>query len=345
MHEDLKARDRSILQAIISSYITTGEPVGSRYLSRKLNLNLSPATIRNIMADMEEMGFLKQPHISAGRVPTDKAYRFYVDCMVSTTPGDSTIPTLDKIFRALSGQSDNLMRDTSRALSDVSHYIGLVMAPKFINTVLKHMEFVRLKKRKVLAILVSQEGLIQNHLVTTDTDYSQKDLDAMSAFLNATYASRPLREVRAAILVEMAEDKRLYDSLLEKAISLGRNTLSLEGAAGDVYVEGTSNILSLPDFTDMEKMAALFKSFEEKNHLMEMLDRCIDAEGVKIFIGAENPYHELQDLSLVSAPYSKGGQVLGVIGVLGPTRMDYNRVISMVSYTADYLTRMITQRP
>ncbi len=342
--KDMDKRDRVILQAIISSYISTGDPVGSRFLSRKLDFNLSSATIRNIMSDLEELGYLKQPHVSAGRIPTDKAYRFYVDSMVKSEAGDPTLASLENVFRCLGGETANIMRDASRALSDVSHYVGLVMSPRFIDTVFKHIEFLRLGRKRVLTILVSQEGLIQNKLLVTDQDYTQRDLESFARLLNERFAEKPLREVKEAVLAEMAADKKVYDSLLEKAVSLGRKTLSLESPGGDIYVEGTSNILGLPEFLDLDKMRTLFHAFEEKNHLVEILSRCIEAEGVKIFIGAENTFSEMQDFTLVTAPYRKADRVLGVIGVLGPTRMDYGRVIPMVEYTARRLSRILANR-
>lgn len=343
MEIDLKQRDRSVLQAIIATYIHTGEPVGSRYLSKKLDFDLSSATIRNIMSDLEEMGYLQQPHISAGRVPTDKAYRFYVDCMVRRDPEANTRSNLENACRNLRDEPEKLMRGTSRALSDISRYISLVTAPRFINTVFKHIEFVKLKN-KILAIIVSQEGLIQNKIVTTDKNYSQQDLNRISNILNSRYANKPLKEVRSRIIEEMTEEKNLYESMLGKVMELGKSAFDLDNRKDSIYVEGTSNIFSLPEFADIERMKALFKAFEEKSHLVEILDRCIDAERVKIYIGAENPYHEMHNLSLVTAPYSKGGKVLGVIGVLGPTRMEYDRVISIVDYTARYLTRLLTDR-
>ena len=345
MNKEMGTRDQSVLRAIISSYISTGEPVGSRYLSKKLDFHLSSATIRNIMADLEELGFLKQPHVSAGRIPTDKAYRFFVDSFVQAAEDDPALSNLDKLYRSLRGEPEHLMREAGRALSDVSHYVGLVLAPRFIDTTFKHLEFVKLKLKTVLAIMVSEEGFIQNRLVETDREYPQRELDAISRRLNGTYADLPLREVRRRILQEMAHDKALYDSLLEQALSLGRRTLKGDESGGDdIYLEGTSNILSLPEFADLEQMKKLFQAFDDKSHLVEILGRCIDAEGVKIFIGAENPYRELHNLSVVTAPYKKEGRVFGVIGVLGPTRMEYNRVIPMVDYTARCLTRILTDR-
>ena len=208
---------------------------------------------------------------------------------------------------------------------------------------LKHIEFVKLRDRQVLVILVSQEGLIQNKVIITDKDHSHGDLEKMAAALNAKYSNRPLDEVRGAILKDMSAEKDLYDSLLERAIRLGEKALHQEGQEDQIYVDGTSNVFSLPEFADVKKMKALFEAFEEKSHLVDLLDRCSDAQGVKIFIGAENPYHEMHELSLITAPYKKDDRVFGVIGVLGPTRMEYGRVIPMVSHTARHLSRLLTE--
>ena len=339
----LRERDHSILQAIISSYIETGEPVGSRFLSKKFNISLSPATIRNIMADLEEMGYLNQPHISAGRVPTDKAYRFYVDCLIKGPgPKEEGMSRFMGITPSREFQPGTLMRETSRALSNLSRYIGLVLAPPFINTLLKHVEFIKLRENQILVVLVSQEGIIQNKVIRTEREYTKGELDKIGSMLNEKYSKQPLSEVREKILEEMTEEKNLYDSLLERAMKLAEEALHLERQEGDIYMEGTSNVLSLPEFADVEKMKALFKAFEEKTRLIDLLDRCLDAEGVKIFIGAENPYNDMHDLSLITAPYKKDGRVFGVIGVLGPTRMKYGRVIPIVDHTARYLSRLLS---
>jgi heat-inducible transcriptional repressor len=343
MDKVLRERDHSILQAIISSYIETGEPVGSRFLSKKYDLRLSPATIRNIMSDLEEMGYLNQPHISAGRVPTDKAYRFYVDCLVKGPgPKEEGMSRLMGVSPSQEIQPGALMRETSRTLSKLSSYIGLVLAPPFLNTHLKHVEFIKLRENQVMVVLVSQEGLIQNKVIRTEKEHSQGELDRIGSVLNEKYSKQPLSEVREKILEEMTEEKNLYDSLLERAMKLAEEALHPERQEGDIFMDGTANVLSLPEFADVEKMKALFKAFEEKSRLIDLLDRCLDAEGVKIFIGAENPYSDMHDLSLITAPYKKDGRVFGVIGVLGPTRMTYGRVIPIVDHTARHLSRLLS---
>ncbi len=342
MTPPLGVRENAILRTIITSYIDSGEPVGSRFLSKKLDFALSPATIRNIMADLEEMGFLQQPHISAGRIPTDKAYRFFVDSVMRTDSPESLPPGMESRYRTLGTEPGNLMRGASKTLSDLSHYIGLVMAPRFIGTVLKHIEFVKFGPGKILGILVSSEGLIQNRLIDIEGDPSQGDLDDIAAILNTRFANLPLREARQRIIDEMTHDKALYDSLLRQAMSIGSRSLDVDDTAGDLYVEGTSNLLALPDFGDIDQMRTLFRAFEEKSKLASILDRCIDAEGVQLFIGAENNYHVLKDCALVAAPYHNESRVVGVIGVLGPTRMPYDRVIPMVQRTADLLSRAVS---
>ncbi len=342
MTPPLGVRENAILRTIITSYIDSGEPVGSRFLSKKLDFALSPATIRNIMADLEEMGFLQQPHISAGRIPTDKAYRFFVDSVMRTDSPESLPPGMESRYRTLGAEPGNLMRGASKTLSDLSHYIGLVMAPRFIGTVLKHIEFVKFGPGKILGIIVSSEGLIQNRLIDIDGDLSQGDLDDIAAILNTRFANLPLREARQRIIDEMTQDKALYDSLLRQAMSIGSRSFDVDDTTGDLYVEGTSNLLALPDFGDIDQMRTLFRAFEEKSKLASILDRCIDAEGVQLFIGAENDYHVLKDCALVAAPYHNESRVVGVIGVLGPTRMPYDRVIPMVQRTADLLSRAIS---
>jgi heat-inducible transcriptional repressor len=341
METQFSRRERDILLAIIGSHIATGEPVGSRFLSTQLGSALSPATIRNIMADLEEGGYLRQPHVSAGRVPTDKAYRFFVDSLIQTKSGGQVLPSLEWNCGSLRGEPELAARTASRTLSEVTRYVGLVMAPRIINTVLERIEFVPLRPRTILAILVSREGLIHNRLLETSREYSPADLETMASFLNDRYAGQHLREIREAIVREMEEEKNRYEALLQHAISLGRTMVTMEGGEGGLIVEGAANMFSLPEFADIDKMRNLFRTFEEKSHLAELMDRCIEAQGVRIFIGAENPYHELRDLSLVTAPYGTREKVLGVIGVLGPTRMAYDRVIPLVGYSADYLSNLM----
>jgi heat-inducible transcriptional repressor len=340
MDQFLTDRSRQILEAIIEDYIQTAEPIGSRTITRRHGLTLSPATVRNVMSDLEEMGFLVSPHTSAGRVPTDKAYRFYVDSMVR----------MNKIAReereeirkrcSLTGKDiGDVLKETSRMLSSVSHYMGIVMAPRFAANVFQHIEFISLSDRKILAILVSQNGTVQNRIFDTDTDLKTSDLGRMSNYLNDILKGLTIAQVKNRILEEMQQDKVRYDTLMARALELSRQTL--EETEVEVFIEGQANILEQPEFADVGKMKEIFRAFEEKGQLLALLERCMTAEGVQIFIGAESHLNRMSGMSLVTATYVTGKNTVGILGVIGPTRMGYSKIIPIVDYTARQVSRLL----
>ena len=341
---DLSERSREILRAIIQSYISTAEPVGSRTVTKRYNLGISPATVRNIMSDLEELGFLVQPHTSAGRVPTDKAYRFYIDTMleVKSLPRQQEEEILNYPLRR--GDFHQLMQETTKLLSALSHYTGIVMAPKPAETVYRHMEFVRLTGGRVLAIFVSNAGIVHNRMISLDDDLTQKELESITAFLNREMAGKTLREMRRWLIQLMEDDKNKYTSLMMKFMKVWQDA-SFEGEEGgeaELFVGGLSEMFNIPDFKDYEKMKELFIAFEEKHKLLKLLDLAMDAEGVQVYIGSENKYFEMQGISLVVASYRGEGNVIGTLGVIGPSRMPYNTVIPLVDCTARVLGRLIS---
>jgi heat-inducible transcriptional repressor len=340
MDQFLTNRSRQILEAIIEDYIQTAEPIGSRTITRRHGLTLSPATVRNVMSDLEEMGFLVSPHTSAGRVPTDKAYRFYVDSMVR----------MNKIAReereeirkrcSLTGKDiGDVLKETSRMLSSVSHYMGIVMAPRFAANVFQHIEFISLSDKKILAILVSQNGTVQNRIFDTDTDLKTSDLGRMSNYLNYILKGLTIAQVKNRILEEMQQDKVRYDTLMARALELSRQTL--EETEVEVFIEGQANILEQPEFADVGKMKEIFRAFEEKGQLLALLERCMTAEGVQIFIGAESHLNRMSGMSLVTSTYVTGKNTVGILGVIGPTRMGYSKIIPIVDYTARQVSRLL----
>jgi len=340
MQDFLTDRSRQILEAIIEDYIQTAEPVGSRTITRRHGLSLSPATVRNVMADLEEMGFLVSPHTSAGRVPTDKAYRLYVDSLVR----------LNRIAReereeirrrcSLTGKDiGEVLKETSRTLSSISHYMGIVMAPRFTANIFRHMEFIKLSGKKILAILVSQCGTVQNKIIETDDDLKIDDLNRMSNYLNDFLQGLTIAQVKKRILDEMQEDKVRYDTLMTKALELSRQTL--EDGEIEVFIEGQANILDQPEFADVAKMKDIIRAFEEKGQLLALLERCVVAEGVQIFIGSESHLNRMKGMSLVTATYVTGKNTVGILGVIGPTRMGYSKIIPIVDYTAKQVSRLL----
>ena len=289
MFEGMTDRDRKILQAIITDYIQTAQPVGSRIVSKKYKMDLSPATIRNVMADLEEMGLLTQPHTSAGRVPTDKAYRFYVDTILNMrrlNPEEK-----DHIEKGLLLQEDpdinEVMKRASHLLSLLSKQMGVVLAPRFGSKIFRHIEFIKLRDRRILVIIVSQTGEVQNKLIEADEEMSQDELDKHSRYLTGIMGGLSLAQAKLRIVEEMKKEKALFDKLMYGALQLSQKALEDEGE-GDLFIDGKANIMQSPEFADMEKMGGLLQAFEEKTKIVKLLDKALSAHGIQIFIGAEN---------------------------------------------------------
>jgi len=322
-------------------YIQTAEPVGSRTVSKKYRMGLSPATIRNVMADLEELGFLMQPHTSAGRVPTDKAFRFYVDSILQVrklSRGDR-----DRIESGLQGEKldiDVIMKRTSHLLSLLSQQTGIILAPRFGSNVFKHIEFIKLREKKILVIIVSQSGELQNKIIESDELMSQDELDKYSKYLTEIMGGLSLAEAKLKIMEEMKKEKVLFDKLMYRALQLSQKALEDEGE-GNLYIDGKTNIIRCPEFADLEKMRALLLAFEEKTKLVKLLDKALSAQGIQIFIGAENEFGEMKGCSVIAAPYSKENFILGTLGVIGPKRMDYSSIIPIVDYTARFVGKIL----
>lgn len=338
--ENLSDRSKHILEAVIEDYIRTAEPIGSRSISRKHSFSLSPATIRNVMSDLEEMGFLASPHTSAGRIPTDKAFRFYVDSLLTVRMIDKEQQEqIQSQYNFFGKDIAEILKETSRILSSLSHYMGVVVTPRFTATIFRHMEFIKLGGRRILAILVSKSGIVQNKIIETDEELNSEDLVRMSNYLNDLLQGLTIAEVRKKILQEMQDEKVRYDTMLARALKLSAQTLDENGT--EVFIEGQFNILDQPEFSDVEKMKDIFRAFEEKNQLVTLLDRCLESEGVHIFIGSENYLSRMEKMSVITAPYMTGNQTVGVLGVIGPTRMGYDKVIPIVDYTARLLSKLL----
>ena len=338
-------RIKNILQAIIIQYIYTGEPVGSGMLNKKYILELSPATIRNIMSEMEEMGYLMQPHASAGRVPTDKGFRFYVDSILKIK--ELSPETREKIKTRCQPfqEIEKVMGNASSILSSLSDWMGVVLAPRFENVFIKHIEFIKLGKMQVMMLLVSNSGIVQNRIMRIEEELVQHDFERMSAYLNGISRGLTLRKLKTKILDEMKKEKNLYDQLLAKALKLSKIALDKDENTDKVYVEGKTNIFDQPEFIeDAEKMKLLFRAFEEKSILVKILDKTMHAQGVQIFIGSENGFNEIKECSIVTAPYGSDGNILGTLGVIGLTRMNYSKVIPLVNYTASLLSDIMARR-
>ena len=341
MTQTLTDRDREVLGAIITDYIQTAEPVGSRTVSKKSEIRLSPATIRNVMADLEEMGFLTQPHTSAGRVPTDRAFRFYVDSILEVRQLKSADRgRIEMGFQDEGMDTNEVMKRASSLLSLLSKQTGVILAPRFGSNIFKHIEFIKLREKTILVIIVCKSGEVQNKLIESDEDMSQDELDKYSRYLTEIMGGLNLVEARRKILEEIKKEKVLFDKLMFRALQLSQKALEDEGG-GDLYIEGKTNILQSPEFTDLEKMRTLLQAFEEKTKIVKLLDKALLAQGMQIFIGAENEFNEMKDCSVIAAPYSKENFTLGTLGIIGPTRMDYPSIIPIVDYTARIVGKIL----
>jgi heat-inducible transcriptional repressor len=341
MYDEISERSRRILEAIIEDYIESAEPVGSRSITRRHQLGLSPATVRNVMADLEDLGYISAPHTSAGRVPTEKGYRFYIDSLLHVR--QLSLPDRERIRQQyhLKGlRMDELMREAGKVLSSISHYAGVVMAPRFTSTVFRHVEFIRLSSGRILVVLVAQSGIVQNKIIDVAESFSQSELEQMSNYLNRTLVGLSIQQVKMRIVEEMTKEKALYDKLLLRALEISREALQGE-TEGELFIAGASNMLEQPEFADLERMKRLFRAFEQKSHLVELLDKSLQADGVQIFIGSANQYSEFEGCSLVTSAFSGRGTI-GTLGVIGPSRMPYSMVIPIVDYTARLVSQVLS---
>ncbi len=342
---DWEVRRREVLATIIRQYISSGVPVGSKAVAEQLPESLSPATVRNCMAELENAGFLSQPHVSAGRVPTDKAYRLYVDRMVgSTRLSPATEKYIDESLNADTSAPEQLMAKTSHVLSEVSHHVGLVLGPALEEKILEHIKFVKLPDRRVLAVIVSKPDLIENKVVRLDEDFSQDELDRAAEYLNMEFRGWSLRTIRVEIFKRIEEMKSVCDRLLTNVATLFMRGALPGEEPGPLFVDGTAKILDRPDFEDVRKVRELLATFEEKAKLVKIVSACLQSSslGVRILIGRENPDSEMQQCTLIVAPFHYRHRAVGALGVVGPTRMEYDRAITTVEYVAHFTSRLLS---
>src|SRR5215813_6007081 len=330
----LDERPREILKLIVRSYVNSGDPVGSRTLANVMEWRLSPATIRNIMSDLEEEGYLAQPHTSAGRIPSEKGYRFYVDNLADSGKVSKSDERYINRVLAESETPEDIMSRASFILSAISKNVGLVIAPPMAATILKHIEFVELGDGKILVVFVSKTGLLQRKLIRVAERYTQEELDTASRYLVEKFSGKTLTEIRNELLRMMQAERSLFDRMLS-LLQNWSETLAEEAPADSIYLQGTSNIISQPEFADVERMRMLFQMFEEKGRLVKILNECISSsppEGVKIAIGSELGVPGMRDFTLITSSYASTDHTTGFLGIIGPTRMEYERGISIVGY-------------
>ena len=349
------ARGQAVLAAIIKEHLRTGEPVASRSISERFagGAGWSSATIRNVMAELEEHGLVEQPHTSAGRVPTDKGYRYYVDHFV----GDARLSRADisAIDRGLGLGADapaappRLMERVSHVLSELSENVGIVVSPPLADNRLQHIEFLPLADGRILVVLVLASSVVQNKIIRIDERLSAEELERAARYINTEFSGKSLQTIRAEVIAMMREEKALYDRLLRNAVLLFERSVEGDGdETGDVYIDGASNILAKPDFSDFERLRELFKTFEAKSRLVKILNECIAREpvfgDVHVVIGREHSAPQLRSCALITAPYRLGdGSEAGSVGVVGPMRLEYARTIAAVHYIARLVERVLRE--
>jgi len=334
----LDERARKLLKTLVERYIAEGQPVGSRTLSRASGLELSPATIRNVMADLEDLGLIASPHTSAGRIPTARGYRLFVDTMLTAEPLDANAaeqfePQLQP------DQPQRVIANAANLLSSLSRFVGVVTAPRKAS-VFHHIEFMRLSERRVLVIMVAPDGDVQNRVIFTAQDYTQAQLVEASNYLTQHYAGLAIEEVRERLAREVDALRGEIAALMQAAVQAGA-----QDSQEQVVIAGERNLLTVRDFaSDMESLRRLFDVFEQKTQLMRLLEVSSRADGVRIFIGGESHVVPFEELSVVSAPYEVNGQVVGTLGVIGPTRMAYDRMIQIVDITSRLVSNALSQK-
>lgn len=338
---DLSGRDREILKAVIAAYVLGAEPVSSRVVARHGGLGLSSATIRNVMADLEEAGYLVQPHTSAGRVPTAAGYHLFIEALMR----ERRVPARDRryIRENLSGSPpdpESLMTRATELLTELSQQVGVVVAPALGDTVLRAVHFVRMSGRKVLCVVVAASGFVDNKVIETDEPVTREKLVEIANYLTESYAGMTLRQIRDRLLAKMSEERAQMDRLMALTIRLAEQGLAVRDVP-ELMLGDAAPLLSHPELADISRVRRLFEAFADKARLVEMLNQCLTGSGVRVLIGEDADLTSELDFSLVATPYGIGGQPLGALGVFGPSRMEYQRLIPLVGYIGASLSRAL----
>jgi heat-inducible transcriptional repressor len=342
---DLERRQFAVLASIVRRYVASGVPVGSKAVAEDLNQPLSSATIRNTMVELEGAGYLAQPHVSAGRIPTDQAYRVYVDRLARAHLDPNVTNYIDQTLSAESASLERLMARASRLLSELSENVGLVLAPARSEKLLEHVKFVALPEHRVLAVVVSRPDVVENHVIRLDEDMPQAELDRAADYLNAEFRGWSLRTIRLEIFKRLEEMKNACETLLTRVARLFEEGAIGQQEQGSLFLEGTARILGQREFEDARRVRDLMATFEQKAKLIQILTACLDSaprSGVTVLIGQENPAAEMRRYTLILAPYSYRNRTVGALGVVGPTRMEYDRAICTVEYVACLTTRLLS---
>jgi heat-inducible transcriptional repressor len=343
---DPERRQFAVLASIVRRYVSTGAPVGSKAVAEDFNETVSSATIRNTMGELEEAGYLEQPHVSAGRIPTDKAYRLYVDRLAQASGLQPDMTRyIDETLSAGTASLEQLMGRISHLLSELSENVGLVLAPARSEKLLEHIKFVALPERRVLAVIVSRPDVVENHVIRLEEEMPQAELDRAADYLNAEFRGWSLRTVRLEVFKRLEDMRATCETLLTRVAHLFQEGAIGQQEEGSLFLEGTARIIDRPEFVDARRLKDLLATFEHKAKFIRILAACLDSSsrsGVTVLIGQENPAAEMRQCTLILAPYSYRSRTVGALGVVGPTRMEYDRAIRTVEYVAHLTTRLLS---
>ena len=342
--ENLNTRQELLLKALVESFISDGQPVGSTKLSKVSDIDISSATIRNVFVDLEDLGYIYSPHKSAGRVPTELGYRMFVDKMIKVQPVNSQLIKKLKLNLTQGIERKNIVKNTNEILSNITGLTGIISLPTHQNTELKQIDFLKLSDNKILAILINKNNNVENKVINLEKSYSSPELQEASNYLNTIISGQSIHHIRKILLNELDDMRKDMNSIMSSAITFGKKLFldtNEEQENDDLFVSGQTRLMNCKELYDIEKLKTLFEAFSEKNNILHLLDKSISSDGVKIFIGAESGYNVLDDCSVISAPYEFDDDVVGVLGVIGPKRMAYDRVIPIVDITAKLLTEAL----
>lgn len=334
---ELNERSQQLLKLLVEQYIEDGQPVGSKLLAQKPELGLSSATIRHVMADLEEQGLIHSPHTSAGRIPTNTGYRFFVDSLLTVKKIGTAELEAFKANVKQEPENSQIMTTASQLLSGVTHLAGVVSLPKRESASFRQIEFMPLSQGRILVILVTNDQEVHNRVIDTQKEFSASELQQAANYLNSLFAGQSLRQVSQIIAHEMNETREKMNQLMVDAINLAHKSLDSKQIADDIVLSGETNLMEFHELSNKDNLRHLFDAFSQKQGIMHLLDRCMDAEGVQIYIGDESGYQAFDGCSFVTAPYTVDNETIGVLGVIGPTRMAYGKVIPLVDITAKFL--------
>lgn len=343
--EQLDERSKRILKELVSLYCLTGEPVGSRTLSKKTKLGLSPATIRNVLADLEQMGYIAQPHTSAGRVPTDQGYRFYVNHLMRNYDlNSSQKEMIESQMQRRGGDLQNLLLLTTELMSHLSHSIALAVTPNLEKLVLENIEFVQINSCRVLTIVITRGGVVTNKVIDLDEPLTQAELTRIANYIKSEFNSQTLPTIRKRILDLMKQEQSQYDQLIKRAMVLGQKIVEATAAETEnLVVTGAAQLVHYPEFANIQATRGILEALEEKSKIVRILTEFIEGEGIHIVIGSETGDPELKGLSLISSPYRYQNEAVGTLGILGPTRMEYGRVVPLVEHIAKVVSNILSR--